>query len=150
MTTEDKEKSEVLYASFTSVFQSQTIILRVLYSLTWESGMGSRAKPHDSEGNRDLLLCLDCHKSMGPDGLHPRVLRELVEVIAKLLSTIHQHSWSTGQVPEDWRLAIVTPVYKKSHKEHTGNYRSVSLTSVPGKAVEQIIWNEITQHGQDS
>ena len=32
---------------------------------------------------RELLLHLDCHKSMGPDGLHPRVLRELVGVIAE-------------------------------------------------------------------
>ena len=41
---------------------------------------------------RDLLLQLDCHKSMGPDEIHPRVLRELAEVIAKTLSIIYQHS----------------------------------------------------------
>jgi len=38
---------------------------------------------------RDLLLHLYCHKSMGPDGIHTRVPTELVEVIAKLLSTIN-------------------------------------------------------------
>ena len=42
---------------------------------------------------RDLLLYLDCHKSIVPDGIHPRVLRKLVEVIAKPLSTIYQCSW---------------------------------------------------------
>ena len=31
----------------------------------------------------NLLLKLDTHKSMGPDGLHPRVLREFVDVVAK-------------------------------------------------------------------
>ena len=45
------------------------------------------------EAVRELLLHLDCHRSMGPDGLHPRVLRELVGVIDKLLSTIYQHFW---------------------------------------------------------
>ena len=40
---------------------------------------------------RDLLLHLDCHKSMGPDGIHPRVPRELTEVIAKPLCTVYQH-----------------------------------------------------------
>ena len=66
-------------------------------------------------------------------------------VIAELLSAIYQGSWLSGEVPEDWRLADVTPVYKKGRKEDLGNYRPVSLTSVPGKVTEQIILGEITQ-----
>ena len=81
---------------------------------------------------------------MGPDGLHLRVLRELAGVIAELLSAIYQHSWLSGEVPEDRRLADVTPIYKKGCKEDLGNYRSVSLTSVPAKVMEQIILGEIT------
>jgi len=49
---------------------------------------------------------------MGPDGFHLRVPRELTEVLAKPLSTIYQQSRSTGEVPNDWRLANVTPFYK--------------------------------------
>ncbi|KAK4824608.1 hypothetical protein QYF61_016877 [Mycteria americana] len=73
-------------------------------------------------------------ESMGLDGIHPRVLRELVEELAKPLSIIYQQSWLTGKVPDDWRLANVTPIYKKGQKEDPGNYRPVSLTLVPGKA----------------
>ena len=46
----------------------------------------------------DLLQKLDDHKSMRPDGLHPRVLRELVDVVAKPHSIILQQSWLTGDV----------------------------------------------------
>ncbi|KAJ7425692.1 hypothetical protein WISP_22461 [Willisornis vidua] len=38
----------------------------------------------------DLLSHLDLHKSMGPDGIHPRVMRKLAEELAKLLFIIHQ------------------------------------------------------------
>jgi len=33
------------------------------------------------------------------DGIHLRVLRELADVVAKQLSTVCQHSWSTGEIP---------------------------------------------------
>ena len=85
---------------------------------------------------RELLLHLECHKSMGPDEFHHRMLRELAEIIAKPLSTIYQHSWLSGEVLEDWRFADVTPIYKEGHKEDPGNYRFVSLTLVPEKVME--------------
>ena len=50
---------------------------------------------------------------MGPDGLHPRVLRELVGVIAELLSAVYQHSWLSGEIPEDLKPANMTPIFKK-------------------------------------
>ena len=42
---------------------------------------------------REYLSSLDIHKSMGPDGMHPQVLRELADVIVRPLSTILDQSW---------------------------------------------------------
>ncbi|GAB0206223.1 mitochondrial enolase superfamily member 1 [Grus japonensis] len=50
----------------------------------------------------------------------------------------------------DWRLANVTPIYKKGWKEDPGNYRPVRLTSVPEKVKEQIILSSITWYVQDN
>ncbi|GAB0205620.1 mitochondrial enolase superfamily member 1 [Grus japonensis] len=86
---------------------------------------------------------------MGPDGLHPQVLRELADVIARPLSIIFERSWKTGEVPEDWRKANVTPVFKKSKKEDPGNYRLVSLTSIPGTVLEQLILGVISKHVEE-
>ncbi|KFQ80870.1 hypothetical protein N335_03455, partial [Phaethon lepturus] len=116
-----------------------------------EHGDGEHNEPIiQEEAVKDLLHHLDSHKSMGPDGIHPRVLRELAEELAKPLSTIYQQSWLTGEVPGDWRLANVTPIYEKGRKEDPGNYRPVSLTSVPRKIMEPFVLRVLTGHLQDT
>ncbi|KFV96106.1 hypothetical protein N327_11049, partial [Fulmarus glacialis] len=100
----------------------------------------------DTEIVRDQLYQLNVHKSMGPDGIHPRVLKELVDVMAGPLSIIYQRFWESGEVPADWKLANVIPIYKKGVREDPGNYRPVRLTSVPGRIMEKIILGIIERH----
>ncbi|PKU31106.1 rna-directed dna polymerase from mobile element jockey-like [Limosa lapponica baueri] len=87
---------------------------------------------------------------MGSDGIHPRALRELAEVLTEPLSIISQQSWQTGEAPVDWRLANVTPIHKKGQKDDPRKSRPVSLTSVPGKVMEQIILSAIMRHMTDT
>lgn len=77
---------------------------------------------------REYLSKLNIHMSIGSDGMHSQVLRELANVIAKPLSIIFAQLCQLGEVSRDQRKANVTPVFSKGKKKDMRNYRPVSLT----------------------
>ncbi|GAB0209948.1 mitochondrial enolase superfamily member 1 [Grus japonensis] len=141
---EDTEKAELLNAFFASVFTAKASPQETQTLDVGEKVQKKEDLPLvEEDWVREHLGKLDTHKCMDPDGMHPRVLRELADVIAKPLSIIFERSWRRGEVPEDGRKANVTLVFEKG-KEDPGNYRPVSLTSIPGKVMEQLILSPIT------
>lgn len=76
---------------------------------------------------------------MGPYEMHHRVLRELANVVAKPLSVIFDKLWQSGEDPDDWKKGNVTFIFKKGKKNDPGNYLSVSLTSLLGKIMVQML-----------
>lgn len=51
-----------------------------------------------------------------------------------------------GKVPDDWKYANITALFKKGDKKYAGNYRPVSLTSVVCKTLESIVRENIVEH----
>lgn len=73
------------------------------------------------EGNqvRESLRKLDKHKSMGRDGMHPQVLKEIANVIMRPLLINFDLSWQLGGMPKDCQKANATCIFKKCKEEET-------------------------------
>ena len=86
-----------------------------------------------NEGVTKLPKGLNCSKALGPDELHPRVLKELATELGPVFAHLFQKSLDTGKIPKEWSLANICPLYKKGDRDLACNYRPVSLTCVPCK-----------------
>jgi hypothetical protein len=86
-----------------------------------------------------LLQNLDVNKSRVPDGLHPKMLKELSATISKPITIISNSSMCQGLVPKLWKEGNITALFKKGDKTEPGNYRPVSLTNVICKTMAKLV-----------
>ena len=68
-----------------------------------------------------------------------RYVKKLASVISQPLAIIFRKSIAEGVVPQEWKRANITPLFKKGSRSDPGNYRPVSLTSHVGKILEAIV-----------
>ena len=145
MTTDDKQKAEL----FNDFFGT-------MYTLDDQQSMPDKPNLNVTQylSNIEivktevlnLLQKLQTEKSPGPDRIHPCVLKECALELAGPLTTLFQASLMEGELPEEWKEAVVTPVFKKGSRSDVGNYRPVSLTSICCKVMERIIRKRLIQH----
>ncbi len=65
------------------------------------------------EDVKDAIAQMDPSKASGPDLISPRLLREAAEPLSKPLATLFNLFLTTSQFPQSWKMANVTPIFKK-------------------------------------
>ena len=98
------------------------------------------------DGVIKLLKGLNPSKALGPDEPHPRVLKELAIELGPVFAHLFQQSMDTGEIPKEWSLSNICPLFKKSDRSLACNHRPVSLTCVPCKLLEHIVCSNIMAH----
>ncbi|MDD9361349.1 MAG: reverse transcriptase family protein, partial [Anaplasma sp.] len=81
--------------------------------------------------------------SAGVDGINSKLLKNTRHTSAQYLALLFSQSLSSCAIPEDWKAGKVVPIYKSGNKDSPLNYRPISLTSVPCKIMEHVIYSQI-------
>ena len=98
------------------------------------------------EGVKKLLKGLKPHKASGPDNIPTRFLKEAANELAPALCLIFSASLNQGYVPEDWKTADVTSIFKKGDRSTPSNDRPISITAVCCKVMEHILHSQVMHH----
>ena len=142
--SDDKQKAEALGNQFKSVFTHEGH--SELPNLN-DSPHGKIPKITISlKGVHDQLSKINTSKSQGPDGIPPWFLNRYASHLTPIIHDIFQSSVDSGQVPNAWKEANITAIFKKGSRAETSNYRPISLTPVISKLLEHIIHSHIMKH----
>ena len=139
------QKAELLNSYFSGVFTSENLeTLPGILDFNYERSLSVVNVINEIVYHK--LINLKSSKSAGPDGIHPKVLKETAAQLCVPLTILFNRSLDEELLPEDWKRANVIPIFKKGEISDPGNYRPISLTSTMCKVLESIIRESIIEH----
>ena len=98
-----------------------------------------------SDIDRKITL-LKNNKSTRSDGISPKLLELAGTAVVAPLTSLFMQSLRECRVYNNWKVARLTPVFKKDDPTEIGNYRPLSLQSVPSKILESCVADMIAKH----
>ena len=102
--------------------------------------------PVTMEGMEKLLKKINPSKACGPNMIPAGILRDMVEGISPILTTLFQRTIDLGELPEDWKSANASQIFRKGDRFKASNYRPVSLTSLCCKLQKNIITRNVLRY----
>ena len=79
-------------------------------------------------------------KATGPDGISNLILKKSAEGLHRQLAKLIRVSLDKGTFPDIWKIANVSPVFKKAERFLKSNYRPISLLCNISKVCERIVF----------
>ena len=90
---------------------------------------------------------LKAGKAAGICGIPGELLKAGGADVIKGLHSVLCAVWESGIIPPDWIKGLVVPIWKgKGDQQDCNNYRGVTLLSVPGKVLAQLLLSRIRDH----
>ena len=81
----------------------------------------------------------------GKDNIQTEHMKKTGQTIAKAICKLINRIIETEIWPDNLKIQIIRPVYKKSNKREIGNYRPIALLSIIDKIIEKFFANKINK-----
>ena len=108
----------------------------------------ARSSAHDTGADRRHPLASE-RKCCRPDGVSvelfkitlngdPALRRSMLDIVVSI--------WRGGEVPQQWKYAIIMVLHEKEDRTECGNYRGISLVAHAGKILLKIIAPRLSEY----
>ena len=96
------------------------------------------------------LRSMEPSKSTGHDRISPKLVWDAAEIITKPLTQILNKSIRTGIFPDDFKMAILSPIHESGNIIECDNYRPISVLPVIAKVFEKAVYQQISNYLEEN
>ena len=94
-----------------------------------------------------LFNNLSPSSSPGTSGIHPKILKLVPHILIPVFTKLFNFCLISNSIPEEWKSAVVTPLYKnKGSRSDPNNYRGISVLSPVSKVFEKLLSSQISDY----
>jgi hypothetical protein len=86
---------------------------------------------------------LKTYKAPGPDGLPAEVFKYGADILNKYLYKLISEIWTKEEMPVDWKVGLICPIYKKGDLLECKNYRDITLANVGYKIFYKVLFRKL-------
>ena len=145
----DLEKASLFNLHFHSVFTQSSFILPPISDLPTPQYICSDIVITEDEVLQ-VLSSLDPSKAAGYDKIGPKLLKHCALALYQPLHHLFCLSLQQSYIPDEWRMHLISPIFKSGDKSLVNNYRPISLLCVISKVLERLIFKHLLDFASSS
>ena len=99
--------------------------------------------------NADIIKAIKIlknRKSPRSDGIYNELMKYGREILSKQINVLFNKISNNHQIPQEWRISILTPLFKKDEKSNPKNYRDINLLNCTLKLLTKILTIKLNKH----
>jgi len=138
--TTDEDKAKLLNHYFFSVYTHTSYQLPPIHEVPHTTPTLNCICINEQQVYK-ALVSLDTSKAAGIDAINPSILKHCATPLTQPLCHLFCYCLTACDIPSEWRIHCITPIFKSGDRSNAANYRPISLLCVVSKILERLIYN---------